>query len=287
MAARWHINNNGEPAICRAASDSACPLKTYDDHGNLVKQQHYSTLSEATHAAEEASKRKYRKIEDKADRPLNSLSRKHESQKTAHVAAGSVPLPPRLTRTSLTASEVDSSVRAGRQMAKAASTAFDHMSVPLPPRPTVDGVSSVPMPRSTAADGISDVPLPPRPTADGSPSVPMPRTTARHATATGVKTAPAGFLPGLTSREKNVALEGLAAVRPDLSYEAVMGKPYSAAGYGDYVAAVEDRLKTDPDARAALSWSVTQARPPFPPAGGAKHAAAAGATREEMWKTLS
>lgn len=287
MAARWHINNNGEPAICRAASDSACPLKTYDDHGNLVKQQHYDSLSEATHAAEEASKRKSRKIEDKADRPLNSLSRKHEGQKTAHAAAGSVPLPPRLTRTSLTASEVDSSVRAGRQMAKTASTAFDCMSVPLPPLPTVDGAPSVPMPPRPTANSVSDVPLPPRPTADGSPSVPIPRTTARHATAAGVKTAPAGFLPGLTSREKNIALEGLAAARPDLSYEAVMGKPYSAAGYGDYVAAVEDRLKTDPEARAALSWSVTQALPPFPPARGAKHAAAAGTTREEMWKTLS
>lgn len=342
MPRQWHINSNGMPAICRAASISACPLKTYDDQGNLVHQQHYGTRSEAVQAIEAASKLKSKRMEDQVGKPLNSLSRKNVERRSIKPAGDSVPLPPRptaddapsvplphrsgsdevndpslsslptvdgspnvpssnrrmtdridsvplpprRTRTTLTASEVESSVKAGRKMAAAASAAFDYMSVPLPPRPTVDGVSSVPMPRSTA-DGLSDVPLPPRPTADGSPSVPMPRTTAHHATAAGVKTAPAGFLPGLTSREKNVALEGLAAARPDLSYEAVMGKPYSAAGYGDYVAAVEDRLKTDPDARAALSWSVTQALPPFPPARGAKHAAGARAAREKMWQTLS
>lgn len=302
MPRQWHINSNGMPAICRAASISACPLKTYDDQGNLVHQQHYGTRSEAVQAIEAASKLKSKRMEDQVGKPLNSLSRKNVERRSIKPAgdsvplpprptadgAPSVPLPPRRTRTTLTASEVESSVKAGRKMAAAASAAFDYMNAPLPPLPTVDGAPSVPMPPSLrAANSVSSVALPPRPTADGSPSVPMPRTTARHATAAGVKTAPAGFLPGLTSREKNIALEGLAAARPDLSYEAVMGKPYSAAGYGDYVAAVEDRLKTDPDARAALSWSVTQALPPFPPARGAKHAAAAGTTREEMWKTLS
>ena len=305
MAARWHINNNGEPAICRAASEEACPLKTLDEHGNLVKQRHYDSLSEATRAAEEASERKSRKIEGKADRPLNSLSRKYGEQKTTHVAAGSVPLPPRPVRTSLTAGEVGFSVREGRQMAKTASAAFDHVNVPLPPPPTTygpyvpipqpdaDGNGNaplpplVPLPPQPPADGPANVPMPPRPPADGSTSVPMPpRNAASNATtAVDDKTPPAGFLPELTVREKNVALEGLAAVRPDLSYEAVMGEPYSAAKYGDYVIAVEDRLKTDLEARAALSRAVTQALPPLPPVRGAKHAARI--TREQMWEMMS
>lgn len=302
MPRQWHINSNGMPAICRAASISACPLKTYDDQGNLVHQQHYGTRSEAVQAIEAASKLKSKRMEDQVGKPLNSLSRKNVERRSIKPAgdsvplpprptadgAPSVPLPPRRTRTTLTASEVESSVKAGRKMAAAASAAFDYMNAPLPPLPTVDGAPSVPMPPRPTANSVSSVALPPRPTVDGAPSVPMPSLrAARPAASTADKMAPAGFLPGLTSREKNIALEGLAAARPDLSYEAVMGKPYSAAGYGDYVAAVEDRLKTDPDARAALSWSVTQALPPFPPARGAKHAAAAGTTREEMWKTLS
>lgn len=328
MAARWHINSNGEPAVCRAASEEKCPLKTYDDNGNLVKRKHYDTWGEASHAAEEASKLKFRKIEDDADIPLNSLSRKYGEQKTARAASGNVPLPPspdgnvslppspdgnvplphprpvggvplpppRPVRTSLTAVEEGSSVRAGRQMAKTASAAFDHVNVPLPPpptvynvpipRPTADGNGNVPLPPQPPADVPANVPMPPRPPADGSTSVlTPPQPPAGHATAADDKIAPAGFLPGLTIREKNVALEGLVAARPDLSYEKVMGEPYSAAGYGDYVAKVEDKLKTDLEARAALSRAVTQAMPPLPPVRGAKRANRI--TREQMWEMLS
>lgn len=275
--ARWHINKHGDPAECRAKTEDDCPLRTVDEHGNLVKHPHYSTWAEASDAAEKENELKFRKIVDDSDRPLNSLSRKHgDDAKTAAVnnvplpprpsvgavrktataasSIASVPLPPRPARTRLTQIEVSADVTKGRGMAADGKAAFDSPSVPLPPVPAMRKIFS--------SEGVS---------------VGTPLNDERP--------VPAGFLPGLTEREKNSALSGLAARRPDLSYENVMGKPYSAAeasSYGDYVSALEDRLKTDPDGRAALSWAVKETLPPMPPTSS-KPAVA----RSKMWEKLS
>ena len=275
--ARWHINKHGDPAECRAKTEDDCPLKTVDEHGNLVKRPHYSTWAEASDAAEKENELKFRKIVDDSDRPLNSLSRRHgDDAKTAAVnnvplpprpsvgavrrtataasSIASVPLPPRPTRTRLTQTEVSADVTKGRGMAADGKAAFDSPSVPLPPVPAMRKIFS--------SEGVSV----------GAPS-------------NDERPVPAGFLPGLTEREKNSALAGLAARRPDLSYENVMGKHYSAteaSSYGDYVSALEDRLKTDPDGRAALSWAVKETLPPMPPTPSKP-----AVTRSKMWETLS
>lgn len=273
---RWHISKNGLPARCHAKTDDACRLKRLDEHGNLVKLKHYDTKVEALVAIEEESETEFRKIMEDSDRPLNSLSRKHGDGsaaavnnaplpprpgvgavlKTATAASSiaSVPLPPRPTRTRLTQPEVSADVTKGRGMAADGKAAFDSPSVPLPPVPAMRKIFS--------SDGVSV----------GDPS-------------NDERPVPAGFLPGLTEREKNSAIAGLAARRPDLSYENVMGKPYSAteaSSYGDYVSALEDRLKTDPDGRAALSWAVKETLPPMPPTP-----AKPAITRSKMWETLS
>lgn len=268
---RWHISQTGVPAKCSAKTESACRLKKLDEHGNLVKRPHYPTWAEAMAAVEEESKLKFMR-EAGSDKPLNSLY-KHGNgsaapvsnvalpprpgvgavRKTAAAAfdSTSVPLPPRPTRTRLTRTEVSADVTKGRGMAADGKAAFDSTSVPLPPVPVTGKISS----SERAAVRV--------PSDDERP-------------------VPAGFLPGLTEREKNSALAGLAARRPDLSYENVMGRPYSAteaSSYGDYVSALEDRLKTDPDGRAALSWAVKETLPPT--------TSKPAITRSEMWETLS
>lgn len=269
---RWHISKNGLPARCHAKTDDACRLKKLDEHGNLVKRKHYPTWAEAEAAAEKESELEFRRrIGDDSDKPLSALCKHGGGVKTAAVNsvplpprpdAGSkttaaafdspsVPLPPRPTRTRLTRTEVSADVTKGRGMAADGKAAFDSPSVPLPPVPVTGKISSS---ERAAVRAPSDDERP----------------------------VPAGFLPGLTEREKNSALAGLAARRPDLSYENVMGRPYSAteaSSYGDYVSALEDRLKTDPDGRAALSWAVKETLPPT--------TSKPAITRSEMWETLS
>ncbi len=266
--ARWHLKKgSNEPGVCVAKGK--CPLG-YDE------KHHYSSYAEAWEASEKANELRFRKIEDEADRPLNSLSRKYGDgavskpmpvlkpplppRSASSQIASSVPSPPRPAaahspKKSMSRVEIAASAESGKGMAVAAREAFAS-SVALPPLPPTQG----------QINGAGDRAI----------------TVMSNA---GGKVVLAGFLPGLTNREKNLALEGLAAKRPDLSYDSVMGdEPFTAASYGDYVRAVEDKLRVDPGARAALSWSVREALPPLPPADSGRKPMI---TRSKMWETLS
>lgn len=242
---RWHLNKNGEPAVCTALPGN-CPLGG----------EHYSSLHEATIAAEAVTKTRFKNTNDKT--PNGVLSKK------ARVVTSSPVI--------VTEEDVKKAASAGAAIMARARESFG---VPLPPRP---------------------VPLPPKPnTEPPAPPVPLPPKSIKTSTEPPVppkpldlmdsgKPVPVGFLPEFDLKQKNVALDRLGQLRPDLSYTSMMGnKQCTAARYNKYVERLEETLKTDEDARNALSAAVEEVRwavpdPPKPPRQSM--------SRSKMWELL-
>lgn len=249
---RWHLNKNGEPAVCTAMPGN-CPLGG----------EHYGSLREATIAAEAATKTRFENTsENKTQGVL--------SKKTRVVLSKPIVV---------TDDDVKKAASAGRAIMSKARESFG---VPLPPRPKTDNPGPVPLPPKPKPDSPGPVPLPPRPQTDrlNPPTPPKPLDLMDPE-----KPVAVGFLPEFDLKQKNAALARFGQLRPDLSYTGMMGdKQCTAARYNKYVERLEDRLKTDDDARNALSAAVDEVRwglldPPRP--------RRQVMSRSKMWELLS
>lgn len=259
---RWHLNKNGEPAVCTAMPGN-CPLGG----------EHYGSLREATIAAEAATKTRFENAsENKTQGVL--------SKKTRVVLSKPIVV---------TDDDVKKAASAGMAIMSKAREAFGvplppkpktNSPVPLLPRPKTD--NPVPLPPRQKPGSPGPVPLPPRPQTDrlNPPTPPKPLDLMDPE-----KPVAVGFLPEFDLKQKNAALARFGQLRPDLSYTGMMGdKQCTAARYNKYVERLEDRLKTDDDARNALSAAVDEVRwglldPPRP--------RRQVMSRSKMWELLS